>query len=71
MKQTVSVIVELASVFDPDGGVDVYFLNREPLFHVRTSEELAILFAMAPEGTHSFTTCLALDLIWYILLFFP
>jgi len=50
LKQTVSIVVDLASVLDPDG-VDVYFLNREPMFHVRNSSELENLFAMAPEGT--------------------
>lgn len=49
MKRTVSIVVDIASVFDPDG-VDVYFLNREPMFHVRSSVDLEILFAMEPEG---------------------
>ena len=42
-------MVNLASALDPDG-VDVYFLNREPLFNVRSSEELTTVFAMEPEG---------------------
>ncbi|CAF4080796.1 unnamed protein product [Rotaria sp. Silwood2] len=33
LKQTVSIVVDLASILDPDG-VDVYFLNREPMLHV-------------------------------------
>lgn len=49
LKQTVSIVVDLASVFDPDG-VDIYFLNREPLFHVRSSEELIPVFAVPPAG---------------------
>jgi len=49
LKQTVSIVVDLASVIDPDG-VDVYFLNREPMFHVRNSSELENIFAMEPEG---------------------
>lgn len=49
LKRTVSIVVDIANVFDPDG-VDVYFLNREPMFHVRSSADLEILFAMAPEG---------------------
>ncbi|CAF5028802.1 unnamed protein product, partial [Rotaria sp. Silwood1] len=32
LKQTVSIVVDLASTLDPDG-VDVYFLNREPLYN--------------------------------------
>jgi hypothetical protein len=49
LKQTVSIVVDLASVIDPDG-VDVYFLNREPMLHVRNSSELENIFAMEPEG---------------------
>ena len=49
MKRTVSIVVDIASAFDPDG-VDVYFLNREPMYHVRSAADLEILFAMAPEG---------------------
>ncbi|CAF0944063.1 unnamed protein product, partial [Didymodactylos carnosus] len=36
-------------VLDPDG-VDIYFLNREPLLHVRDSSELQPTFAVLPEG---------------------
>ncbi len=49
LKQTVSIVVDIASVLDPDG-VDIYFLNREPLFHVRNSEELIPTFAIPPAG---------------------
>ncbi|CAF0740276.1 unnamed protein product [Adineta steineri] len=49
LKQTVSIVVDLANVFDPDG-VDVYFLNREPIFHVQSSEQLLPIFAIPPAG---------------------
>ncbi len=49
LKQTVSIVVDLASVFDPDG-VDVYFLNREPVLHVQNSEQLVPIFAIPPSG---------------------
>ena len=49
LKQTVSIVVDLASTLDPDG-VDVYFLNREPMYNVRSSEELTTMFALPPEG---------------------
>jgi hypothetical protein len=49
LKQTVSIVVDLASVFDPDG-VDIYFLNREPIFHVQNSEQLVPIFAIPPSG---------------------
>ncbi|CAF1421909.1 unnamed protein product [Adineta steineri] len=49
LKQTVSIVVELASILDTDG-VDVYFLNREPMLNVRNSSDLEIVFAMDPEG---------------------
>ncbi|UJR31197.1 hypothetical protein I4U23_018702 [Adineta vaga] len=49
LKQTVSIVVDLASVFDPDG-VDIYFLNREPIFHVQNSEQLIPIFSIPPAG---------------------
>ena len=49
MRQTVSIVVDLATVFDPDG-VDIYFLNRDPIFHVQNSEQLAPIFAVPPSG---------------------
>jgi hypothetical protein len=45
----VSIIVDLASALDPDG-VDIYFLNRQPIFNVRSSAELVDVFGMLPEG---------------------
>jgi hypothetical protein len=49
LKQTVSIVVDIASVLDPDG-VDIYFLNREPMLHVRNSSELIPVFAVPPGG---------------------
>ena len=49
LKQTVSIVVDLASILDPDG-VDIYFLNREPMLHVRHSSELETIFVLDPEG---------------------
>ena len=49
LKKIVSIVVDLAAILDPDG-VDVYFLNREPMLHVRHSSELETVFAMDPEG---------------------
>ncbi|CAF0776543.1 unnamed protein product [Adineta ricciae] len=49
LKQTVSIVVDLASILDSDG-VDVYFLNREPMLNVRNSSDLEFIFAMEPEG---------------------
>lgn len=52
MRHTVSIVVDLANAFDPDG-VDVYFLNRQPMFHVRSSQELIPMFECPPEGKTS------------------
>lgn len=49
LKRTVSIVVDLAATLDPDG-VDIYFLNREPLRSVRSSEQLTSVFAVPPEG---------------------
>ena len=49
LKKIVSIVVDLASTLDPDG-VDIYFLNREPIFHVRSSTELVNIFMVPPSG---------------------
>ncbi|CAF1411616.1 unnamed protein product [Rotaria sp. Silwood1] len=49
LRQTVSIVVDIASVFDPDG-IDIFFLNREPMRHVKTSEQLIPTFAVPPAG---------------------
>lgn len=49
LRQTVSIVVDLASIFDPDG-VDIFFLNREPLRHVTHSEQLHSAFSIPPAG---------------------
>ncbi|CAF2097020.1 unnamed protein product [Rotaria magnacalcarata] len=52
LKQTVSVVVDLASLLDPNG-VDIYFLNRDPIFNVRHSSELIPIFTVPPEVLRS------------------
>ncbi|CAF3787407.1 unnamed protein product [Adineta steineri] len=50
LKKIVSIVVDLASTLDPDG-VDIYFLNREPIFNVRSSVELVNIFKVPPRGS--------------------
>ena len=61
LKRTVSIVVDLASVLDPNG-VDVYFLNREPIRNVRHSSELTPVFAVPPEGRFVFDRSIGLIL---------
>lgn len=49
LRQTVSIVVDIASVFDPDG-VDIFFLNRESKRGVKSAEELIPVFALPPAG---------------------
>jgi len=49
LRQTVSIVVDLASVFDQDG-VDIFFLNRESMRNVKNAEELIPVFAVPPAG---------------------
>jgi hypothetical protein len=49
LKKIVSIVVDIATIFDKDG-VDVYFLNRKPLFNVTKKEELNMTFSILPEG---------------------
>jgi hypothetical protein len=65
LKQTVSIVVDIASVLDPDG-VDIYFLNREPLFHVRNSAELIPVFAVPPAGMFKKQTIIQRILLFLI-----
>jgi hypothetical protein len=67
LKQTVSIVVDLASVFDPDG-VDIYFLNREPMFHVQNSEQLIPVFAVPPAGVFENDEIFLLKQILFVLL---
>jgi len=49
LKQTVSIIIDIASVMDKDG-VDLYFLNRATVTGVTSSEQVAGVFAAPPAG---------------------
>mgnify|MGYP002394071939 FL=1 len=57
LKQIVSIIVDFASVLDPDG-IDIYFLNRPPLPKVKDSSQLAVAFANPPNGLTPITRVL-------------
>ncbi|CAF5040089.1 unnamed protein product, partial [Rotaria magnacalcarata] len=45
LRQTVSIVVDIATVFDPNG-IDIFFLNRQPLRNVKNAEQLAPAFAV-------------------------
>lgn len=49
MKETLSVIMELSMILDNDG-IDVYFLNRDPVFNVTSQEVLDRVFSVEPKG---------------------
>jgi len=49
MKNIVSTVTKLSMILDDDG-IDVYFLNREPLMGVTSQEQLDIIFAVPPSG---------------------
>ncbi|KAJ3208307.1 hypothetical protein HDU82_002638 [Entophlyctis luteolus] len=50
LKETIAVVAELASVLDDDG-IDVYFLNTQPLNNIHgLTAELQAAFAVPPEG---------------------
>ncbi|CAF1024423.1 unnamed protein product [Rotaria sp. Silwood1] len=49
LRQTVSIVVDIASVFDPNG-VDIFFLNRQPMRNVKNVEQLVPVFAIPPAG---------------------
>ena len=51
-QRSAKIIVDIASVFDPDG-VDIYYLNRQPILQIHNAEELDSnwLFNRPPEGS--------------------
>merc|ERR1740129_1124152 len=57
--ETISEIVEIASCFD-ESGVDVYFLNRQPLLGVKHASDPSFraAFQNPPRGTTPLTECL-------------
>jgi len=58
LKHFVSIIVDLASTLDPDG-IDIYFLNRPPLLHVKDSSQLNDTFNRLPNGPTPLTRVLS------------
>jgi hypothetical protein len=57
LKHIVSIVVDLASTLDPDG-IDIYFLNRQPLLHVTDSSQLNETFSRLPNGLTPITRVL-------------
>jgi len=49
LKQTVQIIIDIASVMDKDG-LDLYFLNRATVMGVTSSEQVANVFNAPPAG---------------------
>lgn len=49
LKELVSIVVDLAATLDSDG-VDVFFLNRQPLLHITDASQLQETFSQPPNG---------------------
>ena len=49
LKQTVTIVVEIASLMDTNG-IDVYFLNRDPVLNTVDAAQLDAVFARPPAG---------------------
>ena len=58
----VSVIVDIAAVLDPKG-IDIYFLNRAPLFNMRSSGQSCLLVSLWPLTALSFLCNIIIPLI--------
>lgn len=50
LKTTVSIIVDIAALFDKDG-VDIYFLNRPPVLHATHHSQLDYSFSIKASGS--------------------
>ncbi len=49
MRETLSVIMQLSMILDNDG-IDVYFLNRDPVYNVTSQDTLDAAFLNGPNG---------------------
>jgi hypothetical protein len=49
LKSTISILIDLATIFDSNG-VDVHFLNRDPILNIKSAKELDSIFAIPPRG---------------------
>ena len=49
LKSTLGILVDIATCLD-DNGVDIYFLNREPLRGVSDMDTINVAFAVEPNG---------------------
>ena len=58
LKHVVSIVVDLSATLDPDG-IDIYFLNRQPLLHVTDSSQLNETFSRLPNGPTPLTRVLS------------
>ena len=57
LKEIVTIVIDLAATVDPDG-IDVYFLNRQPLLRVADSSQLNATFSHPPNGPTPLTRVL-------------
>jgi hypothetical protein len=49
LKNIVSIVIDIATIFDKDG-IDIYFLNRPTLFNITDKKQLDTVFDIPPEG---------------------
>lgn len=57
LKEIVTIVVDLAATVHPDG-MDVYFLNRQPLLQVTNASQLEDIFSYPPNGPTPLTRVL-------------
>ena len=59
LKSKIGIVIDIASCFDPDG-IDVYFLNKQPLKNINKSEQLfnSVQFTTVPAGGTPLAKCL-------------
>lgn len=59
LKSKIGIVVDIATCFDPDG-VDIYFLNKRPLYNIKKSEQLlnSPQFRTPPHGGTELAKCL-------------
>ena len=49
LRNTVNIMTEIATTLDKNG-VDIYFLNRAPIYNVSSSQQIQVAFQYPPNG---------------------
>ena len=53
--ERIKIIMEISMLYDSDG-IDIYFINRQPSYNVKSKEEINYIFSELPSGSTELTS---------------